>query len=213
MSAFASESSLVAFLSASLLLAITPGPAVMYILTRTLSQGRAAGLASVAGVAVGNLANSVVAALGLTALFSLSALAFLAVKYAGAAYLIYLGLKMLREPPADPAVPAPAGRPAGVFRDGFLVALLNPKTALFYSAFLPQFVDPHAWSAAVGIELGAVFVLIASVTDTLYALAAVRLAPALLRRRGPPRVGRLLAAGAFIGLGVFAAASGSRHAH
>ena len=159
-------SSLIAFVVASLVLTITPGPAVFYIVTRSLSQGRRAGLASVGGVALGNLGNSIGASVGLAALFAISSLAFWVVKYAGAAYLIYLGVKALRRPSETLEAPWP-GRspPALIFRDGFIVALLNPKTTLFFSAFLPQFLDPHSSTIVQSVALGAAFVLIASVTD------------------------------------------------
>lgn len=207
------ESAMVAFVIASVVLAVTPGPAVFYIVTRSLSQGRRAGLASVAGVGLGNLGNSIGASVGLAALFAVSSLAFYVVKYAGAAYLIYIGIKMLRQPAAAPtaAVKLGSSRPGVIFRDGFLVALLNPKTTLFFSAFLPQFIDPHSSTIAQSVALGVAFVLIASVTDTTYALTASTIAPAIARARGRRDVGRYLTASAFIGLGVFTAASGSRH--
>ena len=207
------ESSMVAFVLASVVLAVTPGPAVFYIVTRSLSQGRRAGLASVAGVGLGNLGNSIGASVGLAALFAVSSLAFYVVKYAGAAYLIYIGIKMLRQPAGVPtaAVKLGSSRPAVIFRDGFLVALLNPKTTLFFSAFLPQFIDPRSSTIVQSVALGVAFVLIASVTDTTYALTASTIAPAIARARGRRDVGRYLTAGAFIGLGVFTAASGSRH--
>ena len=130
-------SSLVAFVVASVVLAVTPGPAVFYIVTRSLSQGRRAGLASVGGVALGNLGNSIGASVGLAALFAISSLAFWIVKYAGAAYLIHLGIKALRRPSAPSEGPRPgSSRPAVIFRDGSVVALLNPKTTLFFSAFI-----------------------------------------------------------------------------
>lgn len=206
------ESSLVTFLVASVVLALTPGPAVFYIVTRSLSQGRRAGLASVAGVGLGNLGNSIGASVGLAALFAVSSLAFYVVKCAGAAYLIYIGIKMLLQPGAVPtAVKLGSSRPGVIFRDGFLVALLNPKTTLFFSAFLPQFIDPRSSTIAQSVALGVGFVLIASVTDTMYALTASSIAPAIARARGKRNVGRYVTASAFIGLGVFTAASGSRH--
>jgi threonine/homoserine/homoserine lactone efflux protein len=206
-------SSLIAFVIASVVLAVTPGPAVFYIVTRSLSQGRRAGLASVGGVALGNLGNSIGASVGLAALFAISSLAFWVVKYAGAAYLIYLGVKALRPPSGALEAPRPVSSPpALIFRDGFIVALLNPKTTLFFSAFLPQFLDPHSSTIVQSVALGAAFVLIASVTDTTYALTASVFAPAIARAKGRRSVGRYLTASAFIGLGVFTAASGSRHA-
>jgi threonine/homoserine/homoserine lactone efflux protein len=206
-------SSLIAFVVASVVLAVTPGPAVFYIVTRSLSQGRRAGLASVGGVALGNLGNSIGASVGLAALFAISSLAFWVVKYAGAAYLIYLGVKALRQPSGTLEAPRPVSSPpARIFRDGFIVALLNPKTTLFFSAFLPQFLDPHSSTIVQSVALGAAFVVIASVTDTTYALTASVIAPAMARAKASRSVGRYLTASAFIGLGVFTAASGSRHA-
>lgn len=198
-----------AFLLASLVLAITPGPGVLYIVSRTLLQGRGYGLASVAGVALGNLGNAIGAALGLAIVMTASSSAFLVVKYAGALYLVYLGLQALRTPPDEPAgtiaTPASLGR---IVRDGFLVALLNPKTALFFAAYLPQFMAAGAPAALQGITLGTMFVAIAAITDSVYAMAAGAVAPALLRARGFRRFGRYLIGGLFIGLGLFAAISG-----
>jgi threonine/homoserine/homoserine lactone efflux protein len=201
---------MVAFFIASLVLALTPGPAVIYVVTRTLAQGRRAGLASVAGVALGNLGNVIGAAIGLAALFAVSALAFTLVKYAGAAYLVYLGIRALRAPTGDASQggfgTASHGR---IFRDGFLVALLNPKTAIFFAAFLPQFMDPAGPAVLQSVALGVVFVLIASVTDCAYVLAASTVAPLLGRMRGAG-AGRYVTASTFIGLGIFTAMSGGR---
>lgn len=206
-----SWSTLLTFALASLVLAATPGPGVLYIVTRTLSQGRRAGLASVAGVALGNLGNALGASLGLAALLAFSTWAFDLVKYAGAAYLLYLGLRALRALPAledDPTVriPTPSGR---LLRDGFLVALLNPKTALFFAAFLPQFIDPEG-GAGQSALLGLAFVAIAACTDTGYVMGASLAAPALggLRRAGS--AGRYLSAAIYIGLALFTATAEGR---
>lgn len=197
-----------AFLAASLALAVTPGPGVAYIVARSLLQGRRAGLASVAGVALGNFGNACAAALGLAALFAVSALAFTAVKYAGALYLVWLGLRLLRAPantpPAAASMPVPTWR---LFRDGAVVSLLNPKTTLFFAAFLPQFMSGSR-PLAQSLLLGALFVAIAAATDSAYALAAGRLTSMLHGRwRG---AGRKLGGGLFIGLGLFAALGGPR---
>ena len=200
-----------AFLAASLILAVTPGPGVFYIVTRSLLQGRRHGIASVLGVALGNLGNAIGASIGLAALFAISAFAFTLVKYAGAAYLVYLGVQALRAPAVDLAAAAPAPLPlARIFRDGFVVALLNPKTAIFFAAFLPQFMSAGATPIVQSLALGALFVAIAAVTDTGYALAAGAVAPMLSRARGVRSLGRLLTGGAFIGLGVFTALGGPR---
>jgi threonine/homoserine/homoserine lactone efflux protein len=201
-----------AFLAASFVLAVTPGPGVFYIVTRSLMQGRGAGLASVAGVALGNLGNAIGACIGLAALFAVSALAFTLVKYAGAAYLIYLGWQALRAPAAR-AENAPVVAPASssrIFRDGFVVALLNPKTAIFFAAFLPQFIDAATSPMAQSLLLASLFVAIAAVTDSSYAVAAGAAAPHLTRARGVRSLGRYLTGGAFIGLGVLTAVTGSR---
>jgi threonine/homoserine/homoserine lactone efflux protein len=203
---------LAAFLFASVVLAITPGPGVFYIVTRTLAQGRRAGLSSVAGVALGNLGNAIGAAIGLAALFALSSLVFSVVKYAGAAYLVYLGVKALRVPaPKVKVLPFDAAPMRSIFRDGFAVALLNPKTAIFFAAFLPQFMNPAASSMLQSVLLGSLFVAIAAISDTAYALAASAVAPKLRRLRGVRAFGRYGTASAFIGLGIFTAATGSHN--
>jgi threonine/homoserine/homoserine lactone efflux protein len=202
---------LLAFIMASLILAVTPGPAVVYILARTLSQGRASGLASVAGVALGNLGNSIGAALGLAALFAVSAAAFTVVKWAGALYLMYMGVRMLR---SASAISSQAGAPVAplersrVLRDGFVVALLNPKTALFFAAFLPQFMSPTAPHLPQSLALGAMFCAVAGCTDLGYVLAASLVAPRLNQLGRHARWGTRAAGASFIGLGLLTAFSG-----
>jgi threonine/homoserine/homoserine lactone efflux protein len=202
---------LAAFVVASLALAVTPGPGVLYIVTRSLAHGRRHGLASVAGVALGNWCNALGAILGLAALFAVSSAAFMVVKWAGAAYLVYLGVRTLRGSrdgaSATPPPPTPIGK---VFRDGFVVALLNPKTAVFFAAFLPQFMTAGAHPAAQGMALGSLFVAIAAVTDSLYALFASAVAAFVAGSRLAARGGRALAGGALIGLGVYSAVTGAR---
>jgi threonine/homoserine/homoserine lactone efflux protein len=207
-------STLLAFLIASLVLAVTPGPGVFYVLTRTLAQGRKAGLASVAGVALGNLGNAVGASIGLAALFAVSAAAFTVVKLAGAGYLVWLGIQALRGgAPAARAAAFAEPQYGRIFRDGFVVALLNPKTALFFAAFLPQFIDPAGSAIVQSVAYGAAFVAIAACTDASYALAAGAAAP-LLARAGRGRGGavRYVVAGAYFGLAAYTLALGSRNA-
>ncbi len=202
---------LITFVVASLILAIIPGPAVIYLTTQTLARGRMAGLASVGGIAVGNLMNAAVASFGLAALLATSSAAFAVIKFAGAAYLVYLGLRALKSAPAIAAAAPPALAPLGLFRDAVLVAFLNPKTALFFAALLPQFVDPRAGSTLLqNLTFGSVFVAIALCTDTLYVLTAAGLRSTLQSRSGLGRYGRYLSAGSFIGLGVYAAVSSPR---
>ena len=207
---------LLTFLAACTLLAVTPGPGVIYIVTRTLSQGRAAGASSVAGVACGNMLNATGAAVGLATLFAVSSLAFTLVKFAGAAYLIWLGIKLLREGANSDVAAAPVvvkahiGR---VFRDGVLVALLNPKTTIFFAAFLPQFMQPDALALPQALLLGAIFVVVAATSDLVYVTLASWLAPRFAggaARAG--RYGRYASGGALIALGVASALAEPRGA-
>jgi threonine/homoserine/homoserine lactone efflux protein len=199
------------FLVASLVLAITPGPGVTYLVTRTLAQGRAAGLASVAGVALGNLGNALAASLGLAAVFAASTAAFTAVKLAGAAYLIALGLRAWLAKTPGASVPVAGAAPARLFRDGFLVALLNPKTALFFAALLPQFMNAKGSALGQSTLLAVIFVSMAMCTDTAYVLATAALASTLRRRSSDwaqspwRRHARYLSGASFLGLGVYAA--------
>ena len=201
-----------AFLLASLVLAVTPGPGVMYIVTRTVTEGRASGLASAAGVALGNFGNALGASLGLAAVFSASSLAFEVVRYAGALYLLFLAWKALRmkHPQAVPASNSIRKPASPALRDGFFIALFNPKTALFFAAFLPQFVVPATSHPLQPIILGTLFVLIAAVTDTLYATFASLAAPWFCQVRFAASAARYVTGGAYLGLGLFAAFYGTR---
>jgi threonine/homoserine/homoserine lactone efflux protein len=202
-----------AFLIASLILAITPGPGVVYIVTRTVGHGRKAGFASVCGVAVGNLVNAAAASIGLAAVLSTSSTAFAVVKLAGAAYLVYLGVKALRERPTAKTVERPDGlSPARVLSDGFVVALLNPKTALFFAALLPQFISPSGPPLWQSLALGCVFVLVAMCTDTTYVLTAAAFSKTIIQRAGERPYGRYVTAATLIGLGAYAALAGPRPA-
>ena len=179
------------------------------IVARTLAQGRAAGLASMGGVALGNVANAVGAAIGLAALFAASSTAFTVVRWAGAAYLVWLGIQALRQPavPADgqPLVPA---APRKLFRDGFVVALLNPKTTLFFAAFIPQFLHPAGSPAVQALTLSVLFVAIAAVTDCGYVLLSGWMKPWL--RGGGAGHGRHVSAFIYFALGLYAAVGGSK---
>ncbi len=197
------------FVAASVVLIATPGPAVLYIVTRSLSQGRRAGLASVAGIETGNLCQAVASALGLSALVLSSPVAFAVVRYAGAAYLLYLGVRRVLSSDATAAAttaPQDLGR---TYTSGLVVALLNPKPALFFIAFLPQFADPTRGSMPLQLlTLGVLFVVLATVGDGLWALLAGTVGR---RVNGASRwtwVSRYAAAFVYIGLGVFAALSG-----
>jgi threonine/homoserine/homoserine lactone efflux protein len=200
------------FLLASLILLLTPGPAVLYIVTRSVNQGRRAGLASVLGIELGNLGQVLAATLGLSAILLTSALAFSIVKYAGAAYLIYLGIRKLLTPiTAEAGVTGASQNLRGTFLQGALVAILNPKTALFFLAFLPQFVD--AGRGSVGpqfLVLGLIFVAMAITTDSLYALLSGTAGRWLRRNIWFARFQRYVAGTVYIGLGLTAALTGNK---
>jgi len=199
---------LAVFCVAALALIVVPGPAVTYIVTQSVDKGRRAGLLSALGVACGGLVHVTAAAIGLSALLASSAEAFTVVKFAGAAYLIVIGLRRILgrdrdEGEAGETVPTSRRR---VFLQGVLVNVLNPKTALFFLAFLPQFVDPDR--GAVGLEtavLGTVFVLLAVVSDCTYALVASAFAQRLGRSERARRLRRLVSGGIFVALGATAA--------
>jgi len=177
-----------------------------------MAQGRVSGLVSVVGVALGNLGNALSAAVGLAALLAASSLAFAIVKYAGAAYLIYLGIKTLRSSHAAP-VNLEMSRSTGllqVFWDGFTVALLNPKTALFFAAYLPQFLPVSKAPIGQTLLFGCIFVLIAATTDSIYAVAAGSLKPWLAKGQALGDFGHKLAGSIYIGLGLFTAFTGHR---
>ncbi len=201
------------FLAATVALILTPGPAVLFVVARSLSQGRRAGLVSVLGIGAGNAVHAGAGVLGLAALLASSPLAFGAVKYLGAAYLVYLGVARLArraapegEGRAGQATPAALG---SAFRQAFAVAVLNPKTALFFLAFLPQFVDPSRGAPWPQMLLfGAIFVGLAVVSDAGYALLAGTAGGWLRRHPATGGLERFLGAGVYIGLGALAALSG-----
>ena len=200
------------FAAAVVVFAVVPGPAVFYIVTRSVSQGRRAGVVSAASIASGTLVHVVAATVGLSALLASSAAAFSVVKYAGAAYLIYLGVRVLRSRPDAASGPnvAPQSLWRG-FREGWIVAVLNPKTALFFLAFLPQFIDPARGPAALQlVVLGLLLVIIAAASDTCYALLTGSASAWMRDRAHLLRRGRLVSGGAYITLGVVAAAAGER---
>jgi threonine/homoserine/homoserine lactone efflux protein len=197
------------FLLAALILLLTPGPAVLYIIARSMDQGSLAGFVSVLSIESGNSVHVLAATLGLSAILMSSALAFSIVKYLGAAYLIYLGIRRLlaREQGHEIArVQRQSLR--RIYSQGVLVAALNPKTALFFLAFLPQFVDPSAGSVTLQLlMLGGTFVVMAIVTDSMYALLASTAGGWLKRNQSFLRADRYLVGSVYIGLGVTAALS------
>jgi threonine/homoserine/homoserine lactone efflux protein len=201
------------FLLAALILLLTPGPAVLYIIARSMDQGRLAGFVSVISIEVGNSFHVLAATLGLSAILLSSALAFTIIKYLGAAYLIYLGIRRLLTRDHDREIAVlKQERLRRIFSQGVLVATLNPKTALFFLAFLPQFVDPSAGSVTLQLlTLGGLFVMMAIVTDGIYALLASTAGGWLKRNRSFLRAERYVVGSVYIGLGVTAALAEGTH--
>ncbi len=197
------------FLAATLALTLTPGPAVLFIVARSVSEGRRAGFLSVLGVGLGNAVHAAAATLGIAALLASSPLAFSAVRYLGAAYLVLLGVRRLLDRTASlgAAGGERAAAPAHhVLRQAFLVAALNPKTALFFLAFLPQFADPARGAVAGQILLlGALFILVAVGTDSVYVLLSGGLGAWLRRNPAFARGERYLSGAVYLGLGALAA--------
>lgn len=205
------SSTLAVFVIAALVLLVTPGPAVLYIVARSIDQGRWAGLVSTLGIAGGSLFHVAAAALGVSALLMSSALAFNAVKYLGAAYLIYLGARrLLTAEEIFPPELAEQRQLSKIFYQGVVVNLLNPKTALFFLAFLPQFVDVNR-GGVVGqiLFLGALFVILGVCSDGLYALLAGTMGHWLRGSLHFLKAQRYVAGSVFIFLGLTAAFSGS----
>jgi len=202
------ELSIVAlFLIAALALLVFPGPAVLNIVTCSVAHGRRAGLLCVVGTELAAVMHAGAAAFGLSALLHSSVLAFSTVKYLGAAYLLFLGARTLLARDEPPPATAPAPKTAvRLLAQGFLVNLLNPKTALFFLAFLPQFVDPTRGAAPVQIlTFGALFVAAAFCTDGAYALAAGTAGRWLKANPRFRRAQRLVAGSVYLGLGLTAA--------
>lgn len=202
---------LLVFLGASLVLLVTPGPAVFYIVARSIDQGKLAGIVSTLGVAAGSCVHIVAAALGISALIASSAVAFNVIKLAGAVYLIYLGVrKFLDSDPVETNVIVARRRLREIFVQGVIVNVFNPKTALFFLAFLPQFVDVAKGPVALQmILLGLIFALLGVLSDGTYAVAAGSFGQWLRAHAGILRAQRYFAGSVFITLGVLTAATGS----
>ena len=195
------------FSVAALALLVIPGPSVLYIVTRSVEQGRTAGFVSVLGVHAGTTVHVFAAAIGLSAILVRSATLYTAVKWAGAAYLVFLGVRRLatRAVSADDVRVEP--RPLRkLFLDGVVVNTLNPKTALFFFAFLPQFVDETGNVTLQVLFFGALFIVLGVASDGTYAMVASTLGAALKRSRAYAAVERYVAGTIFVGLGVAAGA-------
>jgi threonine/homoserine/homoserine lactone efflux protein len=208
------SSHLYLFVATALVLLLTPGPAVLYVIARSVSQGRMAGIVSVLGLEVGTLFHVGAAALGVSALLLSSALAFSVVKYLGAAYLIYLGVRKLltREEAREDEARESAVSLRRVFWEGVVVNVLNPKTALFFFAFLPQFVSPSKSNVtAQMLFLGCLFVALATLSDGIYALLAGSVGHWLKGSRRFAKGERYFAGSVYIGLGLTTAFADSRN--
>jgi threonine/homoserine/homoserine lactone efflux protein len=202
---------LAVFAAASLALAVVPGPAVLYIVAQSVHGGRRAGVVSALGVASGGLVHVLAAVIGLSAILAASAEAFTVVKLLGAAYLVYLGIRTLLG--RDDRIGGRAAEPTlgRTFRQGIVVNVLNPKTALFFLAFLPQFVDPDGSTRGQLAALGAIFVVIALTSDLVWALVAGTAGAVLRRSKTFLRVQRYVSGTIFVGLGALAATTGRSH--
>jgi len=202
-----SSSAYVVFLATAMVLLLIPGPAVLYVVTRSIEMGRSGGLASVAGITTGTVAYVVLATAGLSSLVLASTAAFDVVKYVGAVYLFVLGVRRLLgrglEEPEEDAVPRTRWR---AYVQGIVVNLTNPKTIVFIFAFLPQFVDPHATHASLQIlVLGLSFACLGFLSDSAWALAAGTVADRLRGSTAIAWVQRWVGGGVLVGLGVLAA--------
>lgn len=197
--------SLIAFALASMALLVIPGPAVIYILNRSVADGRRVGLAAVCGLEIGNFMHVVAATVGLSAVLATSAAAFSVVKWLGAGYLIYVGVRTLTRKPSafDTSMARTSLRRS--FAQGVVVNTLNPKVALFFLSFLPQFIDTSRGSPGLqSFIFGSIFVLLGFLSDGTYAFVASGLRDSLLRGRTLPFVQRYVAGTVFIALGAVA---------
>ena len=198
--------SFVAFLVAAVILAITPGPGIAYVVARTVAGGRCEGLASCIGTGIGGLLHVLAAAVGLSLLVARSAVAFTVVKYLGAAYLVYLGIRMLlRKEQAFPAEAMAASGARGALLEGIVVEALNVKTALFFLAFLPQFASTGAPVVPQLVLLGSICVALNTLVDVAAVLAAHRLLKSGAARAARARMMTRVSGVTMLGLGAFLA--------
>ncbi len=187
-------------------LLVIPGPAVIYIVNRSVADGRQIGLAAVVGLELGTFMHVLAATVGLSAILATSENAFNVVKYLGASYLILIGLRTLTRKPEAISTSASSMTQSQAFRQGFIINMLNPKIALFFLSFLPQFIDPNISSnARQSLILGSVFVLCGFVIDGIYALTASSLREVLVKGKALPFIQQYVAGVVFVLLGVAAA--------
>lgn len=196
------------FVGAVLVLALTPGPALFYILATSIAQGTRSGLVSVLGIATGTFVHVLLAVFGLTLLLASSAAVFQLVKYAGVVYLVALGVYVLTRPKREEVVVSerPARDLWRVYSHAVMVNVLNPKVGIFFLAFFPQFVDPgRGGPASQFLILGVVLIGVVLVTDTLFALTAGAVTRLLRRQSGQSRWPQIVGGLTYIGLGIFSA--------
>ena len=197
--------SLISFAIASLALLVIPGPAVLYVINRSVSDGRSIGYAGVLGIELGTFMHVLAATAGLSAILAASPSAFNAVKYSGAVYLVFIGLRTLTRRPAIIDASASSMTKTQAFRQGFIINTLNPKVALFFLSFLPQFIDQDKSSNALqALTLGTVFVICGFFTDGIYSLTASSLREVLVKGKTLPFVQRYVAGVVFVVLGLVA---------
>ncbi|MBI1260049.1 MAG: LysE family translocator [Chloroflexi bacterium] len=200
------------FLAAAVVLAITPGPGIFYVLARSIKGGRREGYASAAGTAVGGLFHVAAAALGVSALLATSAVAFSVVKYIGAAYLIYLGIRALLSKDAPVELDDSERRASKrAFYQGITTEVLNPKTALFFLAFIPQFINPRGVVVLEFLLLGSISVLLNSSVDMVVATLAGPIGVQLKRRARLRQAQRMFSGFSLIALGAYVALSGEKN--
>lgn len=200
------------FVSAAAILALTPGPGILYVLNRALHGGRREGILSACGTFVGGLVQLAAAALGLSTILAMSAMAFEVVRYAGAAYLIYLGIAMIRNRNVQPTAPDDTGSSRKPILQGITTEILNPKTALFFLSFIPQFISPiRGHTALQFLALGSVSVAMNTTVDVLVAAFAGTLAHILNSDPKYVRRQRAISGGGMMGLGLYVAASRARN--
>jgi threonine/homoserine/homoserine lactone efflux protein len=209
-----SSSTYAVFLATAMVLLLIPGPAVLYVVTRSIEMGRSGGLASVAGITTGTIVFVALATAGLSSLVLASTAAFDVVKYVGAAYLFLLGVRRLLgrglEQPGEEPVPRTARR---AYAQGIVVNLTNPKTIVFIFAFLPQFVDPNAAHPGLQVlALGLSFALLGFLSDSMWAVAAGTVSDRLRGSTGIAWVQRWIGGGVLVGLGILAAVWSPSHA-
>ncbi len=192
------------FFAAALLLAVVPGPGMLYVLARTLRGGRREGLQSTIGTALAGMVHTLAAALGVSAVLATSATAFSVIKWAGALYLVYLGVRTLiahrpaEDLPSDPP-------PRGALWQGLITEVLNPKTALFFLAFIPQFIDPTGNAFLQFVVLGFITTLLTSGADLIAVVAAGPISRRMQRNLRLQRTQSVVSGGTLIGLGLYVA--------